>query len=368
MIPMAETTLAEPEIEAALHVLRSGQLRQGVECDRFEKAFADQVSARHAVTCANGSAALHLAYAAVFEPGDEILMPSFSFFATAGMALQTGLVPVLCDVDPKTYLIDLEDAARRLTSRTRGIVPVHLFGASCPVDAIESFAAQHSLRIVWDAAQSMGTRFNGRDIGSLGACVCYSFYPTKNLFVGEGGMVTSADPELDRKMRYLRTHGQTAKYVHTMVGWNYRMTDVEAAIGRAQLGRLETMLARRRQNAAQLNAGLLGLPGLELPAEPKGSESSWHQYSVVIDEKEMGFGRDALAERLTKKGVSTAVHYPRGIHQQPVIRERLGVVSLPVTERLTETILALPVHHGLGEEEIGRVIRAVREAVTDHGP
>jgi perosamine synthetase len=368
MIPMAETTLAEPEIEAALHVLRSGQLRQGVECDRFEKAFADQVSARHAVTCANGSAALHLAYAAVFEPGDEILMPSFSFFATAGMALQTGLVPVLCDVDPKTYLIDLEDAARRLTSRTRGIVPVHLFGASCPVDAIESFAAQHSLRIVWDAAQSMGTRFNGRDIGSLGACVCYSFYPTKNLFVGEGGMVTSADPELDRKMRYLRTHGQTAKYVHTMVGWNYRMTDVEAAIGRAQLGRLETMLARRRQNAAQLNAGLLGLPGFELPAEPKGSESSWHQYSVVIDEKEMGFGRDALAERLTKKGVSTAVHYPRGIHQQPVIRERLGVVSLPVTERLTETILALPVHHGLGEEEIGRVIRAVREAVTDHGP
>ncbi len=368
MIPMADTTLAEPEIEAALQVLRSGQLRQGVECDRFERTFAERVGARHAVTCANGSAALHLAYAAVFEPGDEILMPSFSFFATASMALQTGLVPVLCDVDPRTYLIDLEDAARRLTSKTRGIVPVHLFGASCPVDAIESFAAEHNLRIIWDAAQSMGTRFSGRDIGSLGACVCYSFYPTKNLFVGEGGMVTSPDPELDRKMRYLRTHGQTAKYIHTMIGWNYRMTDVEAAIGHAQLGRLEGMLARRRQNASQLTAGLHGVPGLQLPVEPKGSESSWHQYSVVVDERVMGCDRDALAARLAKQGVATAVHYPRGIHQQPVIREHLGEVSLPVTERLTETILALPVHHGLGEAEIGLVIRAVHVAVTGHGP
>lgn len=363
MIPMADTTLADAEIEAALRVLRSGNLRQGPECDSFEHDFAHWVGARHAVTCANGSAALHLAYTAAFEPGDEVLMPSFSFFATASMALQSGLKPILCDVDPGTFLLDLEDAGRRITPRTRGIVPVHLFGASCPVDAVMAFAEAHRLQIVWDAAQSMGTRFRGRDIGSLGALVCYSFYPTKNLFTGEGGMVTTPDPELDQRVRFLRTHGQTAKYVHTMVGWNYRMTDVEAAIGRAQLDRLGRMLDRRRANAAQLTAGLQGIPGLQLPTEPPGSESSWHQYSVVVNEAALGMGRDELARRLSSLGVATAIHYPRGIHEQPVMRERLGTLRLPVTERLTQTILALPVHHGLGESEIGAVVNAVHKAV-----
>lgn len=364
MIQMADTHLSEEEIQAAVKVLRSGALRQGPECDAFEQEFARVVGARHAVSCANGSASLHLAYAAILQPGDEVLVPSFTFFATASMVIQSGMKPIICDVDPQTYLLDLADAEKRLTPRTRAIVPVHLFGNACDVERVTAFAQAHRLKIIWDAAQAQGTMWQERDIGGLGEAVCYSFYPTKNLFVGEGGMITTPDEEIAHRMRYLRTHGQTAKYTHTMIGWNYRMTDVEAAIGRAQLHRLPEMLAARRRNAQTIRDGLSKIRGLELQEITPHSRHSWHQFCLVLHEKDFGMSRDQLMAYLKQAGIATAVHYPRAVHQQPIIEQLYGKQVLPVSERLTQVIMALPVHHALTEKDARTIVQAVQNAAA----
>jgi len=361
-LQMAEISLSEEEVEAAVGVLRSGALRQGKQCDAFEAEFAARVGARYAVTSANGSAALHLAYMTFLNPGDEVLVPAFTFIATASMVTAAGGRPLLCDVDPETFLIDLSDAERRITSRTKAISPVHLYGNPCAIDAVQAFSARHGLKIVWDAAQAHGARYLNRDVGSFGDFVAYSFYPSKNMFVGEGGMTCTDSAEFEYRMRYMRSHGQTGKYLHTMLGLNYRMTDVEAAIGRKQLHRLEAMLAVRRRNAAILTSGLMGIPGLRPQRITAGGEHAWHQYCVIVDAHAFGMDRDALAAKLREADIATGVHYPRGLHQQPIFQELYGYEPLPVTESLAEGILALPVHHGLEAEDAARIVAAITKA------
>lgn len=362
MIGIADTSLTENEIEAAVRVLRSGSLRQGKESDAFEREFADKVGAAHAVTCANGSAALHLAYLAALEPGDEVLVPAFTFIATGSMASVMGARPVFCDVDPDTFLLDLDDAASRITEKTRAIAPVHLFGNPLDLDAVTTFASTHNLKVIWDAAQSHGAEFNGRDVGSVDDFVCYSFYPSKNMFVGEGGMITTNSAEYDNAMRFLRTHGQTGKYYHTSLGFNYRLTDVEAAIGREQLKRLDSMLATRRTNAAALIAGLGAVDGITPQQVTIGGEHAWHQFCVLVDEATFGCSRDELQARLSDAGVMSGIHYPRGLHQQPIFEELYGKCSMPVTEKLASQILALPVHHGLEPGAADAVVAAIAGA------
>lgn len=362
MIGIAEIKLTDNEIDAAVAVLKSGGLRQGPQCDAFEQEFAAHVGAAHAMTSSSGSSALHLPYLAMLQPGDEVLVPSFTFIATASMVSYAQGKPVFVDVDPDTFLIDLEDAARKITPRTKAISPVHLFGNPCDRPAIEAFAKQHDLKIVWDAAQAHGAAYDGVDVGAWNDVVAYSFYPSKNMFVGEGGMTTTNDPELDKQMRLYRSHGVSGKYNHVVLGLNYRMTDVEAAIGREQLKRLNAMLAVRRANADVLNAGLGQMPGITPQTLTPGGSHAWHQYCILVDEAEFGCGRDELANRLQKRGVASGVHYPRGLHQQPAYIEQQGISSLPVTERLAETILALPVHHGMGVKEAQMVVEAVGDA------
>lgn len=363
IIQIADTNLSESEINAAIKVLRSGQFRQGPESDMFEKDFAKKVGAKHAVTSANGSTALHLAYMTFLKPGDEVLVPSFTFIATASMVAMAGGKPVFCDVDPETFLLDLKDAERKVTARTSAISPVHLFGNPCDVDAVGAFAKKHNLKVVWDAAQAHGATFKGRDVGSFGDFVGYSFYPTKNLFVGEGGMTCCADSEADTMMRHLRSHGQTGKYIHTILGHNFRMTDVEAAIGREQLKRLDEMLSTRRRNAEILNKGFAKIPGVAPQKITQGGVSVWHQYCALVDKEKLGIDRDTLMARLKDKGITTGVHYPRGLHQQPIFEDMYGKSTLPVTESLTERIIALPVHHALSAEDAERIVQAVRESV-----
>jgi dTDP-4-amino-4,6-dideoxygalactose transaminase len=363
-VSMAEIKLTENEIAAAERVLRSGALRQGKECDRFEQQFAEKVGARHAVTNSNGSAALHLAYMAILNPEDEVLVPSFTFIATGSMVTATGGRPVFCDIEPDTFLIDMEDAERKVTSKTKAIAPVHLFGNPCNVNIIKAFAKKHNLRIVWDAAQAHGAIINGEDVGAMGDFTCYSFYPSKNMFVGEGGITTTDDPEMDRKMRFMRTHGQTGKYLHTMIGLNYRMTDVEAAIGVEQLKRLDDMLVIRRRNAARLSEGLQNIPGINPQKITENADSAWHQYCATIDTEEFGCDRDTLSEKLKDKGVANGVHYPRGLHQQPIFIELYGEQKLPNTEYISEHIIALPVHHGLVEEDLEYVIASLADIQT----
>jgi perosamine synthetase len=361
-IAIAEIKLTETEIAAAVKVLKSGALRQGKECDAFEKEFAAKVGARFAVTSANGTAALHLAFLAFLKPGDEVLVPSFTFIATASMVTMSGAKPIFCDINPRTFLLDLDDAESKITPRTRAIAPVHLFGNPCDIDAVKEFAQKHRLRIVWDGAQAHGATFKGRDIGSFGDFVCYSFYPSKNMFVGEGGITCTDNPEFEQSMRYLRSHGQTGPYLHTMMGLNYRMTDVEAAIGREQLKRLDAMLAVRRRNAAILNQGLTGVVGIQVQEITHLSQHAWHQYCGVIEPEVFGCDRDTLAQRLKDKGIATGVHYPRGLHQQPIFQELYGPLHLPHTEYLAEHILALPVHQGLTADDAARIVEAVKSA------
>jgi len=362
MIDIAEIKLSDSEIAAAVAVLKSGDLRQGRQCKAFEAEFAEKVGAKQAIASANGTAALHLAYMAFLEPGDEVLVPSFTFFATASTVALSGGVPVICDVDPETFLLDLDDATRRISPRTRVIAPVHLFGNACDADRVSAFARKHNLLTVWDAAQAHGATFKGCDVGSFGDVVAYSFYPSKNMFVGEGGMTCTDNGDLAEKMRFLRTHGQTNKYYHTMLGLNYRMTDVEAAIGREQLKRLDDMLAVRRRNADLLNETVGKIRGLRPQRVTEGCSHAWHQYCVLVDPDEFGCDRDALGAYLRECGVATGVHYPRGLHQQPIFETLYGRQEMPNTEYLAQRILALPVHHGLSVQDVETIARSVQKA------
>ena len=360
---MAEIQLTDKEIEAATEVLKSGALRQGKHCEAFEVEFAEKVGAKYAVTSANGSSALHLFYMGMtdLERGDEVLVPGYTFIATASMPAYHGVKPVFVDVHPNTYLMDLDHAESLITERTKAISPVHLFGNPCDIDAITAFARKHGLKILWDAAQAHGASYKDKDVGGFDDAVSYSFYPSKNMFVGEGGITCTNDEDLAKNMRFMRSHGQTGKYYHTMLGLNYRMTDVEAAIGREQLKRLDDMVAIRRRNGKMLNEALADIPGVTPQQVTEGGEHAYHLYCPLINADEFGCDHEALAAGLQERGVQNGIHYPRGLHQQPIFEEMFGKVSLPVCESLSTEIIAIPVHHGLTESDIEQVIEAIKD-------
>ncbi len=361
-IGMGEVSLSEAEIRAAHEVLSSGALRQGPRCEAFERDFARRFGATHAVSNSSGTAALHLVWMSILEPGDEVLVPAFTFIATASTVTVAGGRPVFCDVDPNTFLMDLEDAEKRITDRTRAICPVHLFGNTMAMEQVQELARRHGLKIVWDAAQAHGARYQGRELAGYGDFVCYSFYPSKNMFVGEGGMTCTEDAEAAQLLRDLRSHGQTGKYYFTSLGLNYRMTDVEAAIGCEQIKGFDEKLATRRRNARILMEALEPIAGIRPQVTTEGAEHAWHQFCLVVDPDKLGCDRDTLMKRLDEQGIDTGIHYPKGLHQQPVFEEIYGKPeSLPVTEWLCEHILAVPVHHGLSEEEAHRVARTIAE-------
>jgi perosamine synthetase len=359
-INMADTRLTQAEIDAAVEVLKSGSLRQGPFVAAFEKRFAKFTGAKYAVASSSGTSALHLAYLTFIQPGDEVLVPAFTFIATASAVVLAGGKPIFCDIDPETFNLDVDDAARKITARTRAIAPVHLFGNACAMDRINALAAKHHLKIVWDAAQAHGTQFHGQDIGAFANFVAYSFYPTKNLFVGEGGMTLTDDEAAAEKMKLFRSHGQGQKYLHTLIGYNYRMTDVEGAIGLKQIDRLPEMLATRRRNAAQLLQELSQIDGLTVQRTEDNSVHSYHQFCFLVDGARLGIDRDGLREQLQQRGVMSGIHYPKGLHQQPVFEGLFGKISLPVTEETCRRIVAIPVHHGLSEEEVEYVISAIK--------
>ncbi len=364
MIPIAKVVLSDEEIEAAVEVLRSGRLVQGPRVAEFEERFAEKVGAKHAIATSSGTSALHIAYMAVLdpEPGGDVLVPTFSHISTASMVHFAGGRPIFCDIDPRTFTLDLDDAKGRLTANTRAIVGVHLFGNACAIEEILTFAREHELRVIWDAAQAHGTLYRGRDVGGFPDLVCYSFYPTKNMLVGEGGMITTDDDDLAERCRLLRAHGQTEKYYHPTLGFNYRMTEVEAAIGLKQLEKLDDLTRKRRENAAFLTERLSRLEGLQTPYVPDDVVHAYHQYSIVVNPDKLGLTRDQLARALKEQGIGTGVHYPRPIHKQPVFEGLLGQQTLPVSETIAERILSLPVHPHLTSEDLERICKAVERA------
>jgi perosamine synthetase len=361
-VKIADVRLAQNEIDAVTEVLRSGALREGQGCALFEQEFAAAVGVRGACTISNGTAALHAAYLGCVGPGDEVLVPAVSFFATASMVAWTGATPVFCDIDADSYCIDVEDARKRITPRTRAIAPVHLFGNVADVDAVLQLAQEHGLAIVWDAAQAHLSRWGERDVGALPGVSCYSFYATKNLTTGEGGMVTSEDDDVIERVRLLKRQGQARKYQHTVLGTNYRMTDMQAVIGSQQLRRLPELTERRRENARRYDALLGELEGVHVPACDARVYHVYHQYTITIDPAVVRRTRDEIVEHLQSMNIQVGINYPIPLHKQPVFAST-AQPELPRAEKYSECCLSLPVQPLLEVEQIEYVAAVLRQAL-----
>jgi len=353
-VPLSRPPNDDEIKRAALAAIDSGQYILGPECREFEAEFARYVGTRHAVLTNSGTAALWMAMRALgVKPGDEVLVPSHTAFPTAEAVLFAEAVPVFVDIDD-TYTIDPKDAAAKVTARTVGVVPVHLYGHPVNVDAIRDLAAQRGLWMLEDCCQAHGARVRDQPVGTFGRAAAFSFYPSKNLTVmGDGGALVTDDDEIAARCRRLRDHGRLNKDVHAELGFNLRFNDVQAAIGRVLLRRLDAMNDRRRALAARYGAALAGLP-IELPREQPEARHVYHLYVIRSTR------RGELAGFLKERGIQTGIHYPVPCHRQPVV-ERLAPPALPKTERAVEEILTLPLSAGHADAEIDQVAAAVRE-------
>jgi perosamine synthetase len=353
MISISKPYIGEAEKRAVMEVLDSGMLVQGPCTARFEERFAQVCGVRHAIATSNGTAALHIALLAHgIGPGDEVITTPFTFIASANSILFTGAKPVFVDIDPETFNIDPELIDQAITPRTKAIMPVHLYGYVCDMDAIQAVADRHGLAIVEDACQAVGAGYHGCKAGSFGTGG-FSLYATKNVTSGEGGMITTNDDELAQKCRMLRNHGMQRRYYHDMLGFNFRMTDLCAAIGLAQIDRLEAFTAKRRANAAYLSARI---ESVTTPGVKDGYDHVWHQYTIRVNgERE----RDAAVKQLTEAGIGTGIFYPVPAHQQDYMREIVGEVRLPVAERLAKEVISLPVHPQLSQADLDVIVTEV---------
>lgn len=361
-IAQSQVHLGQEEGEAVCEVLRSGQLREGRKTCELEEAFARRTGAKHAIATSSGTAALHLGYLSFLNSGDEVLVPSFTFIATASMVVQAGAYPVFCDIDPQTWTLDPRDVEKKITPRTKAIVGVHLFGNSCDIAALREIARRRKLILIWDAAQALGTCYENKDVGEIGDATCFSFYPTKNLTTGEGGMITTNDKGIAQKIRSLKSHGETEKYFHAFLGFNYRMTEMAAAIGLEQLKKLDSFLKRRKEIAQAYTEAFGREPAIQLQVVTPGSKPSHNYFSLALRTEQLTASRDEFVEALRREGVECTVHYPRPLHKQPCFSNFAGGF-LPESEDLSKRIMALPMHPFLSEEDISYVTRKVKDLV-----
>ncbi|MFE0590824.1 DegT/DnrJ/EryC1/StrS family aminotransferase [Micromonospora echinospora] len=357
-IPPARPVIGEAEIDAAVRVLRSGRVVQGPEVAAFEEEFAELVVGRHCVAVNSGTSALQLTLMALgFGPGDEIIVPSFSFAASANSIRLVGAEPVFVDIEPGSFCLDPAAVEAAVGPRTKGIMPVHLYGHPAAMDRIMAIAERHGLAVVEDAAQAHGAALGGHPVGAFGTAGCFSFYPTKNMHSLEGGMITTADPALARTLRLLRNQGMEQRYANEIVGANMRMTDVAAAIGRVQLTQLAEWTEQRRSNAKFLDSRITGMV---TPPVADAARHVYHQYTVRVSGD-----RDAAQQRLTEAGIGNAVYYPTPIHRlKPYLTAdgKPGPWDLPETERAAAEVISLPVHPSLSPADLERIAEAANHA------
>ncbi|MGN6245906.1 MAG: DegT/DnrJ/EryC1/StrS family aminotransferase [Motilibacteraceae bacterium] len=349
-IPAAKPILGDEEREAVDRVLRSGMVAQGPEVAAFEQEFAALVDGRQCIAVNSGTSALHMAFlAAGLKPGDEVIVPSFTFAATANSVALAGGVPVFADIDPATFNLDPAAAEAAITPRTRAIMPVHLYGQPAAMDRFTELADKHGLLLFEDAAQAHAATYQGKPVGAWGITGSFSFYPTKNMTSGEGGMVTTASDEVARNVRLLRNQGMEKRYENELVGFNTRMTDLHAAIGRVQLTKLAGWTEQRQRNAAFLDANL---ENVVVPPVAEGATHVYHQYTIRV----VGQDRDAFAAELASRGVGSGVYYPIPNHRLPSFGLTL---DLPETEKAALECLSLPVHPALSQEDLEKVVEVV---------
>jgi len=352
-ISLSKMYVDEQIRQAVIDVLNSGQYIKGRYLETFERDFAAFCGTRYAVGLSSGTSAILLSLMALgIGTGDEVIVPSHTFIATASPSVFLGARPVYADIDPETYTIDPSEIRSKITSRTKVIIPVHLYGHPCDMDAVNGLAREHGLHVIEDACQAHGATYKSLRAGCLADLACFSFYPAKNMTVlGDGGMVTTDSEELARKVRMLADHGRTEKYVHELLGLNLRMSEVHAAVGIEQLKHVAGWNDRRREIAAQYNRLLRGYE-VVTPVEKEWAGHVYYMYVIRVKQ------RDKLALYLKKKGIQTGIHYPVPLHRQPCVRSD---ISLPITEKYVDEILSLPMHPQLTDIEVEYVASCVRE-------
>jgi len=385
-VPLAKPYIGEEEIESVVKVLRSGIMTsatgKGPRATELEQKYSQYNNVKHAVACGSGTAALHVALTALgIKPGDEVITTPFSFIASANAVLLIGAIPVFVDIDPLTYTIDPDQIVNSITSKTKAIIPVHLFGCPAEMDAITDIADNYNLYIIEDIAQAHGSRYKGKMVGTFGDIGCYSFYATKNIHAGgEGGLIVTNDDELANQCKMMMAHGQGARYKHNLLGFNYRMTEMSAAIALTQFERLEYFNKKRQENAKILDETLQSLKGISAPYKPDYVDHVYHLYVAKILENS-GWNRDEFITALNAEGIGTAEVYPLPIYKQPVyenindpkvnwaanicIYPDYSQTKCPVTEKLCQQLIQLPVHPSLSEEDLYDIIKALEKLFTE---
>jgi perosamine synthetase len=357
MIPIAKPLLDENEIEAVSNVLRSGIIAEGAHVGEFEATFADYIGVEHAVAVNSGTAALHASLLAHgIGAGDEVITTSFSFIATANSILFTGAKPVFADIESETFNIDADSIVDKITPKTKALMPVHLYGHAAQMKAIMDIAEDHKLIVIEDACQAHGATYGGKKVGSFGTG-SFSFYPTKNMTTSEGGMITTDDKRVVERARMIRSHGSKQRYLHEMVGYNLRMTDISAAIGLVQLGKLDDFTLMRQRNARILSGGLGDVDGITIPVIKDGCSHVFHQYTIRAEK------RDELATILNRNGIGTGIYYPLPIHKQPVYRDLGYNDNLPECDKAAGEALSLPVHPGVSKDELKTIVECIKNWV-----
>ncbi len=363
-IPIADPRLGTEEIDAVTEVLEAGNLAAGDAVAEFEDAFAEYCGTDHAVATSNGTTALHTALvSAGIGPGDTVVTTAFSFVATANVIRLAGAEPVFADINPETFALDpdaVESRIEELDGDVDAIMPVHLFALAADMDRFEALGEKYDATIIEDAAQAHGAKYHAKHAGSLGDVACFSFYPTKNITSGEGGIITTDDEEIAANARSFINHGRTAGgygYEHEQVGHNFRMTNISGAIGRIQVDRLDEKVAQRRSNAARLNE-YLEPTAATTPVEPDGRFHAYNQYTIKVG------NRDALQSELSDRGVGTSIYYPTPIHKYPMYED--PDQSFPYAEETAREVLSLPVHPELSDAELNRIGEAMRASTIEH--
>jgi perosamine synthetase len=364
MIPVAKPIIEDEEVDEVIKVLRSGFIAQGPKVAEFEEKFADYIGVDHAIATSSGTTALHLSLlAGGIGPGDEVITTPFTFAATGNSILYVGAKPVFVDINKETYNIDPEMVKNAVTDKTKAIMPVHLYGQPADMDQINEIADDQGLLVIEDAAQAHGAHYKEKMVGSLGDMGCFSFYPTKNMTTSEGGIITTDNHEMAENARVLRAHGESERYTHVVLGYNFRMTDIAAAIGIVQLKKLETFNEKRIMNAKYLTEGIEKIKGIKPPYVSDDVKHVFHQYTIRVEKSK----RDELMEFLNSNGIGTGIHYPKPIYQQTLYKELGFTASCPEAEIASFEVLSIPVHPSLGIDELEKIVSVLAQASESIG-
>jgi len=358
VIPIADPYITEEDVEAVAMAIKNKRLSQGEYVENFEREFANYLQRKYALATMNGTTALHLAVLAIgVKLGDEVIVPSFTYVATANCVLYVGAKPVFVDIDPKTYNMDPKQVEEAITPKVKAIISVHYGGQIADMDPILEIAERHDLHVIEDASEALGATYKGRGAGTIGEVGCFSFSPNKNMTTGEGGMLVTDDGEIAGKVRLLRRHGQDSRYHHVTLGFNYRMTDMQAALGIVQLKRLDWVIQKKREAAEYYGELLSDINIIEPPYVKPGVNHTYMFYTIKFSEKDI---RDRVMQHLENVGVETAIAFPP-VHLQPFLRSLYGYEEgyLPVTEDSADRVLSLPIYPHIQREDQEFVVKSI---------